>query len=127
MPSKPENEVYIRADIDGIDGINPGDILSIDEIIKEEGVDIYAEDTVEAQLKVLKEILDASDAEVKDYKWMFERVIRYGIFPFTENWYDVADEVNWNYYGLQQIPEEFTDFCIALGEIFMISMHMNMI
>jgi glycosyltransferase involved in cell wall biosynthesis len=69
------------------------------------------------QLEVIDEILNATDEQVLDYEWMLNRVHRYGVFCFPDDW--MQGELNTNYfvYGLQQIPEEFAAFCNYIAGI----------
>ncbi len=82
--------------------------VTIDEVVSE--FSDYLSYVNQRQLAVIDEILNASDAEIADYDWMYERVVRYGLFCFYEdNW--PTEECFWTVYGLQQIPEEFASFC----------------
>lgn len=84
---------------------------SFEDIIKE---DYY--NNIRKQLKVLEEILNASDEEAAEYNWMYQRVCEYGIYCFTRDWPDYKS-VNWTRYGMQQIIEEFTEFCCYISKI----------
>ena len=98
--------------------IDQSKVVSIDElVIRSDGVNDYVEYTTERQLAIIKEILEATDEEVADYNWMYDRIIRYGLFCFYDvGWDDIPDDYHWAVYGLQQLPEEFTGFCNYLSK-----------
>ncbi len=93
-------------------------VISIDElVIRDDGTNDYVEYTTKRQLEVVREILAATDEEVADYNWMYDRIIRYGLFCFYDkDWDNIPDEYNWAVYGLQQLPEEFAKFCNYLSK-----------
>ena len=74
----------------------------------------YSRWTVNLQIGVLKELLSADDSTVIDYDWMYAHVIEYGIFCFQGNWFKYDEKINWNIHGMQQVSEEFTDYCLSL-------------
>ena len=94
-------------------GVNERSIVTIDELVVEGGNgNEYVKYVSSIQLQIVKEILYASDEEVENYDWMYNRVIRYGIFCFNAHWYEIEDnDFHYAVYGLQQIPEEFAEFC----------------
>lgn len=77
--------------------------------IEREGSPIYNR-LLERQIKVIKQILAASDEEVGDYQWMYDRIAEFGVYPFDM---DLIDEpnINWNERGVLQLIEEFTQYC----------------
>lgn len=86
--------------------------------IGEEKVDLifpylqkYYSRTVEKQLEVLQEILRASDHEVNDYQWMYQKISEYGVFPFERNLQENKGNITWSALGILQTIEEFTEFC----------------
>jgi len=92
-------------------------IISIDNLLLEHGENVYFYYTVNRQLQILQDILNASDEEISDYDWMYERVIRFGLFNFVrqKNWWEIPEGWHWSIYGLQQMPEEFAEFCVLLS------------
>lgn len=90
-------------------------VVYLDDMLSEDNP--YLAYITNRQLKVIQEILNATDEEVKSESWMYERVIRYGIHCFQENWYRQDKEIEWNVYGLQQIPLEFSRWCVALSNL----------
>lgn len=111
-------EEYVKPILSEIEelGINEDKILTLSDLEEENGVNIYTDEMVSRQLEVIKEILTASDDEIADFYWMRERILRYGIFPFGYGWCN-DEKTNYNLYGLQQIPAEFTDFCISISNL----------
>jgi len=90
-------------------------IVTIDEILADDNA--YLEDVTQVQLGIIQEILNADDASATDEKWMYDRVIRYGIHCFYHDWYKHDPKIRWNVYGLQQIPWEFAKWCADLGKL----------
>lgn len=92
---------------------------TIDELTEETKTVAYLSFTSQRQLKVISDLLSASDTEIKDYNWMYSKVIEYGIFCFDEeHWNDLVPEFNWAVYGLQQVPEEFARFCNMISDLY---------
>ena len=82
---------------------------TIDEVVDTYDGD-YLSFVNKRQIAVIKELLVASNDEISDYAWMYQRIIEYGVFCFyEERW--LEEEYFWTVYGLQQIPEEFASFC----------------
>ena len=107
-------EKDIRKDALSI-GLADENLVSLEEFLKREHLEgKYEEDIVARQIGVIKEILNADDHEVSDFDWMLKKIMEYGIFCFRKDWYEFPDYLEWNVYGLQQVPEEFADFCISL-------------
>ena len=78
----------------------------------------YLTYTNERQLRVIRDLLSASDERVADYGWMYDKVVEYGIFCFNPNhWIEASEKVNWAVYGLQQVPEEFAAFCAKISTL----------
>lgn len=97
---------------------NPDKVFWLDDFVEKEGKNGDYEDYIRSiQISVLKEICHASDEEIHDIKWMYERVIKYGIFCFERKWYEKDASINWNYCGLQQMPEEFAEYCVYLSDL----------
>ena len=67
------------------------------------------------QIKIIKEILSASDEELKDYNWMLEKVRRYGIRCLSMDWMNDS-KTHWSINGILQIPEEFASLCCLLAK-----------
>lgn len=112
-----EMEMDIRKDAEAI-GLSENELINIEQLIRDEHLQgNYEEEIVSKQIKILKDILNASDSEVCDFNWMYRKVLEYGIFCFESRWYEASDNIEWNVYGLQQIPEEFADFCISIAPL----------
>ncbi len=96
---------------------------SIKEDIKNMGIDErkveslphylekYYSLTTDRQIKIIKEILDASEEEVKSYSWMYKKIGEYGVFPFEQNTGCNHADIFWSALGVCQTLEEFTEFC----------------
>lgn len=108
-----ENELdSYREKVIAINSAYADKCFSIDEIVAKDDRNKYLEYTNVRQLRVIKELLSASDNEISDYDWMYEKVVEYGIFCFNqEHWHEADSRINWAVYGLQQIPKEFASFC----------------
>ena len=92
--------------------------VTIDELVSSTVCSDYVDFTTRRQLRVIHELLSATDQEIKDYEWMLSKVATYGTFCFDENdWNEKSPDYNWAVYGLQQVPEEFSKFCIMLANI----------
>ena len=91
--------------------------VSIDALVFEHGCDDYIRFTGNRQVEVISSILKASDEEISDYDWMYSKVVSYGVFCFNnqKHWFEQEPDYHWTVYGLQQIPEEFAEFCIFLS------------
>lgn len=101
---------------------------SIREDIKEMGIDErkvenlthYLENDysliTDRQIEIIKEILKASDDEVKSYTWMYHKIGEYGVFPFEQNVRCNHKDIFWSALGVCQTIEEFTEFCNYIGE-----------
>lgn len=73
---------------------------------------IYQE-ILDKQVKVLKELLTATDDEVCSYEWMYNKVNEYGIYSFrAEEKRDFSNELS-----MMQIVEEFTNFCLFISQL----------
>mgnify|MGYP003319963249 CR=1 FL=1 len=77
-------------------------------------------DIVDRQINVIKEILMAEDYQIRDEKWMRERICEYGVYPFEDmrNLTSIigseAADKGW---GVLQIPEEFAGFLCKISEL----------
>lgn len=112
-----EMEMDIRKDAKSA-GLSENELVNIEQLIKDEHLQgKYEEEIVSKQIRILEDILDAEDSEVCDFNWMYRKVLEYGIFCFERRWYESPDDIEWNVYGLQQIPEEFADFCISIAQL----------
>ena len=102
----------VKEELEKIDKQILNKCVSIDELTNESTYENYLSFINKRQLKVISDLLEASDEELKDFDWMYSKVIEYGIFCFNEeHWNEMPPEYNWAVYGLQQIPEEFAKFC----------------
>lgn len=73
--------------------------------------------TTNKQIEIIKDILMASDAEVEDYAWMYQKIAEYGVFPFEQNIRDSQKDIFWSAIGVCQTIEEFTDFCNYISKL----------
>ncbi|SDB29099.1 Methyltransferase domain [Pseudobutyrivibrio sp. YE44] len=105
-----------KQQIAGLGKVYADKCVTINELDSQTAESDYLEFTNKRQLKVIKEILSATDKEISDYDWMYSRVIEYGLFCFDEeHWHEADEKLNWAVYGLQQVPEEFAQFCCRLS------------
>ncbi len=96
----------------------PVPVLWLDDFLKEEGnADLYEQEYVKTQVQVLKDILAATDEQIHDREWMYKKVVSYGLFCFNGKWYETDPDIRWVFCGMQQIPEEFTDYCLLLADL----------
>ena len=96
----------------------PEKVYWLDDFLSLEGLDgRYQQDYYEMQISIIKDILNASDDQITDFDWMYSKVISYGIFCFEENWMEQDSSINWSFCGMQQIPEEFAEYCIKLSDV----------
>lgn len=110
----PENAKSIYLDAVDIGVCEDSLYLVTDLFDEDECRDSYIENTVQRQLGVLKDILSSTKEERSDDKWMYHKIIKYGINCFQRDWYKSDPSICWDAYGLMQIPEEFADFCVSL-------------
>lgn len=107
------SEVRLEAEANGIDREK---IFALDDFIIEKNLyGKYESDCRKVQIEVIHEILNATNDEITNYEWMYEKVVRYGVFCFQKNWRTLDESINWTFYGLQQVPEEFAQYCIMLS------------
>lgn len=69
------------------------------------------------QTEIIKEILMASDEEVKSYTWMYQKIGAYGVFPFEQNVKRDHTDIFWTALGVCQTIEEFTEFCNYISDL----------
>ena len=69
------------------------------------------------QVGIIKEILRASDDEVKNYEWMYRKIAEYGVFPFEQNVRCNHNDIFWSALGVCQTIEEFTEFCNYISDL----------
>jgi len=74
--------------------------------------DLYYQDLLQRQGKVLRELLKATDEEVSNYEWMYNKVINYGIYPFKNE-----GKIFYTELGMMQLVEEFTNYCIFISSL----------
>ncbi len=88
--------------------------MGVDER-KVEGLIHYLEKyyslTTNRQIEVIKDILKASEDEVKSYAWMYQKIGEYGVFPFEQNASRNHKDIFWSALGVCQTIEEFAEFC----------------
>jgi len=113
----PEAESSIRKDAEEL-SIEPSCLCTGMEFIQRMGIELSDVDRKDAirQVKVLKEILAATDEEISDPKWMLDKVGEYGIYSFRKDWYQYSN-VCWCRNGMLQTPEEFADFCNFISRL----------
>ncbi|MDE6054662.1 MAG: class I SAM-dependent methyltransferase [Lachnospiraceae bacterium] len=87
-------------------GIDEGKVESLTHYLEKE----YSLIT-DGQVGGIKEILRASDDEVKNYEWMYQKIAEYGVFPFEQNVGCNHNDIFWFALGVCQTIEEFTQFC----------------
>lgn len=110
-------EAEIREDAKVL-GLPEKELISLESFIQEEGLEgSYEEGVVSRQLKVIADILNATDSELSDFQWMYKKVIEYGVFCFQRKWYRLGGDIQWSAYGVLQVPEEFADFCVSLTSL----------
>jgi predicted O-methyltransferase YrrM len=68
------------------------------------------------QLEVLKELVKASDEEIKDREWLKKRLYSYGFNPFFKLAKDPEPGVVFSTCGILQVPTEFLDLCLYLAD-----------
>lgn len=73
--------------------------------------------TTNKQIEIIKEILNASEAEVTDYTWMYRKIAEYGVFPFEQNIGGSQKDVFWSALGVCQTIEEFVEFCNYISRL----------
>ncbi|MDE7275150.1 MAG: class I SAM-dependent methyltransferase [Lachnospiraceae bacterium] len=73
----------------------------------------YYRQTVERQIYVLKQILAASDEEVRNFDWMCARIKEYGVFPFRKQ----GEDTVYTQYGMMQVVEEFAGLCCYISNL----------
>lgn len=69
------------------------------------------------QTEIIKEILNASEEEVKSYTWMYQKIGAYGVFPFEQNIEKNHADIFWSALGVCQTIEEFTEFCNYISDL----------
>ena len=115
--TNPKFEPEIRNNA-AIAGVSEDQIFNLDEFIVHKNlVGRYEKDCRKNQIQIIKDILAATDAEISNYDWMYKKVIEYGVFCFQNNWWTMDEEINWSVCGLQQIPEEFAQYCIMISHL----------
>lgn len=102
----------IRKDIGEL-GIDAERVVSIkDYTAKYIGTDTeYYRQTVARQIRVLKQILSASDEEVSSLEWMRARLKEYGIYPFRNQ----GEGIVYSQYGMLQVVEEMAGLCCYIS------------
>lgn len=91
-------------------------VYTLDDFAAREGlVGDYEKKEAERQSKIIKEILEAADGQVRNYEWMYRKIIEYGVFCFHREWYKVGSGIHWSFEGVQQVPEEFAEYCVWLS------------
>ena len=68
------------------------------------------------QLDIIKRLLQATDEEVSDFKWMREIVGQYGIYPWRAADVDGTNNVVGTRVGIMQRPDEFAEYCVYLSK-----------
>ena len=76
----------------------------------------YSADIEDTQVRIIRELRDASDEEVQDREWMRSRLNAYGFFPFFKLAKDPTPGITWTTRGILQVPDEFLDFCLYISD-----------
>ncbi len=84
----------------------------LDEFVKP-----YHVETERQQVRILKEIIGATDEQIADRDWLRERLFRYGTFPFFKLAKEPQPGVHFSTSGIQQVPDEFLDFCLSISDL----------
>lgn len=109
--ARPEIEKMIRNDIVDLKLDKPAiSYKKVLELYKD--TEAY-KDEISSQCKVLTDVLNASDEEIKSYDWVLNKICEYGVYPFCCD----DDRVNWTDLGVLQIREEFAKLCVYLSQI----------
>lgn len=92
----------------------PKDVLitTVEELIAP-----YNSLMTEVQLEVIRVILEASDNQISDKKWLSKQLFNYGFYPFFKLVKNPLHEVRWNKRGILQVPDEFIDFCQFISDL----------
>ena len=69
------------------------------------------------QVKVIKDLLEASDSQIADREWLFNKLGEYGFFPFFKLVKKPQTGVRYSTCGILQVPDEFVDFCLYLSNL----------
>lgn len=69
------------------------------------------------QVKVIKDLLEASDSQIADREWLFNKLGEYGFFPFFKLVKKPQTGVRYSTCGILQVPDEFVDFCLYLSKL----------
>ena len=88
----------------------PADIWSKVELL-DDFVKPYHEETERRQVKILQELVNATDEQISDREWLRERLYCYGTFPFFKLVKTPQTGVHFSTSGILQVPDEFLAFC----------------
>lgn len=69
------------------------------------------------QVQVIKDLLEATDSQIEDREWLFNKLGEYGFFPFFKLVKKPQTGVRYSTCGILQVPDEFVDFCMYLGKL----------
>ncbi len=112
----------VRDQLNSFDGNDCEKIIVISDFISNilgvpDANEVYHQDIVEAQQEILKRFIKATDREMASREWLLAVVKEFGIFCYINNYLDWDDDINWNFYGLLQMPEEFAGFLGTLNTL----------
>lgn len=71
----------------------------------------------QAQMTILKELVEAPPEQLRDREWLKQRIYAYGFYPFFKLVKELETGVTWSTKGVLQVPGEFLDFCLYLTGI----------
>ena len=86
-------------------------------VLLEEFVPPFHEAVKARQVEILKEIVSATDEQIRDREWLKLRLYNYGFFPFFKLVKGSWPGVTWSTCGILQVPDEFLDFCLYLNDL----------
>jgi len=111
----PEFDSNIRSAAENI-GIPADKLVSVVDFLNGQVIeDNSLEKVVEIQLKILQEILLATEEQIHDYAWMYQKVCEFGINTRFAKDYKF-EHLYCTQYGSIQVPEEFTKLCLLLAD-----------
>ncbi len=87
-------------------------IRDLESLIGDRNTMIYAH-----QVQVIKDLLEASDSQIEDREWLFNKLGEYGFFPFFKLVKKPQTGVRYSTCGILQVPDEFVDFCMYIGKL----------
>lgn len=107
------DEMGVRAELEkaGIDTENEV-ICDLESLIGDRNSKILS-----YQVQIIKDLLEASDHQIGDREWLFNKLGEYGFFPFFKLVKKPQTGVRYSTCGILQVPDEFVDFCLYLSKL----------